>query len=51
MEALVYEVRQQPEGCYSEEELLKVWTGNLYKGWLKVTDDNGQLDKLKYRKE
>jgi len=48
-EAIIYEVRQQPEGCYSEDELLDVWTGNVYKGWLKITDDNGQLNMLKYR--
>ena len=41
-EAIIYEVSEVPAGCYSHEDLDKVWTKREWTGWIKVLDDNGQ---------
>lgn len=41
-EAVVYEVSKMPLGCYSLENVKRVWTKKQWKGWIKVFDDNGQ---------
>ena len=46
--AIVEEVKEILEGCYTNEELKQVITDNSFEGWIQIVDDNGQVGKLNY---
>jgi hypothetical protein len=49
-EVILYEVdpvEHLIDPCYSEERLLKIWTGRKWTGWVCLLDDNGKIKKFK----
>ncbi len=47
-EVIIYEVPEPPDGCYSLQELEKVWTKKQWTGWIKVLDDYGKPTDIKW---
>lgn len=47
-EAIIYEIKEAPDVCFNEESLDLVWTGQKWTGWIKVVDDNGFPNDIRY---
>ena len=46
--AIVEEVKEVLDWCYTDEELKQAMTGNSFEGWIQIVDENGQVGKLNY---
>jgi len=48
--AIIYETKVTLDGIYAIDEVIKRSTGNIYEGWIRVVDENGQIKDIDWNR-